>query len=60
MAGILTAACYFAGPSRNEIELRNLAELLYRRVDWRWAVDKGMTISQGWTPESGFLPYRWG
>jgi hypothetical protein len=60
MAGILTAACYFAGTSRNEIELRKLAEILYRRVDWKWALDRGTTISQGWTPESGFLPYRWG
>jgi len=28
-------------------------------VDWQWALDKGTTISHGWMPESGFLPYRW-
>src|SRR6202044_79115 len=59
MAGILTASSYFTAPSSKEIELRKLAEILYRRVDWQWALDKGTTISHGWTPESGFLPYRW-
>ena len=59
MAGILTAAAYFTGNNEKEIELRKLAEVLYRRVDWRWALNGGTTITHGWTPESGFLPYRW-
>ena len=59
MAGVLTAASYFSGKNPPESELRRLAELLYRRVDWQWALDKGTTISHGWKPESGFLPYRW-
>jgi len=59
MAGILTAASYFTAKSSKESEIRKLAEILYRRVDWQWALDKGTTISHGWTPESGFLPYRW-
>ncbi len=59
MAGILTAANYFTGKNAKETELRRLAEILYRRVDWQWALDKGTTISNGWMPESGFLPYRW-
>src|SRR5262249_12053856 len=57
--GILTAAGYFTAASSKETELRKLAEILYRRVDWQWALDKGTTISHGWKPESGFLPYRW-
>src|SRR3984957_15023011 len=59
MAGILTAASYFTEKSAEESEIRKLAEILYRRVDWQWAMDKGTTITHGWMPESGFLPYRW-
>jgi hypothetical protein len=59
MAGVLTAAQYFAEANDNEREIRDLADALYRRVDWRWALDGGRTLSHGWKPESGFLPYRW-
>jgi len=59
MAGILTAASYFTGKSEKESEIRKLAETLYRRIDWQWALDEGTTVSHGWKPESGFLPYRW-
>jgi len=59
MAGILTAATYFTAHNEKEIELRKLADILYRRVDWQWALHGDMTITHGWKPESGFLPYRW-
>jgi hypothetical protein len=59
MAGVLTAAGYFTGKSGKEGEIRELAEALYRRVDWKWALNNGTTISHGWKPESGFLPFRW-
>jgi hypothetical protein len=59
MAGILTAASYFTANNEKEIELRKLADSLYRRVDWQWALNEGATMSHGWKPESGFLPYRW-
>jgi hypothetical protein len=59
MAGVLNAASYFSGNSKEEGELRELAENLYRRVDWQWALNGGSTICHGWSPESGFLPYRW-
>ena len=59
MAGILTAAAYFTADNDKEIELRKLADLLYQRVDWQWALNEGTTITHGWKPESGFLPYRW-
>ena len=39
--------------------MRALAEQLYLRVDWRWAQNGGATVTHGWTPERGFLPYRW-
>jgi hypothetical protein len=59
MAGVLTAASYFAANNAKESEIRKLAESLYARVDWQWALDNGTTISHGWMPESGFLPSRW-
>jgi len=59
MAGVLTVATYFTGQSEGEGEIRELADVLYRRVDWKWALDNGITICHGWKPESGFLPYRW-
>jgi hypothetical protein len=59
LAGVLTAANYFDGKSDEEGEIREVAESLYRRVDWQWALNGGTTVSHGWKPESGFLPYRW-
>jgi hypothetical protein len=59
MAGVLTASMYFNAEIAREAELREIAEQLYRRVDWRWSQDGGKTIMQGWKPESGFLHYGW-
>jgi len=59
LAGMLTAASYFDGDSEEEHEIRRLTDALYRRVDWRWALNGGATLTHGWTPEHGFLPYRW-
>ena len=59
IAGALTAAMYFDANTTDEIELREFAEMLYRRVDWRWAQGGGETLRQGWKPECGFLHYGW-
>ena len=59
LAGMLTAAVYFDGDTKTEQEIRTLADALYRRADWRWALNGGATLTHGWKPESGFLPYRW-
>jgi hypothetical protein len=58
-AGMLTVATYFDRDTPDEHEIRTLADALYRRADWRWAQDGGATLTHGWKPESGFLPYRW-
>jgi len=39
--------------------IQALADEIIGRVDWRWMLDGGPTLSHGWTPEHGFLPYRW-
>jgi len=59
LAGVLTARYYFTGKNKSEIEIRNLADKLYGRVDWQWALNGKDSISHGWQPESGFLRSRW-
>ncbi|MEO8102384.1 MAG: glucoamylase family protein [Betaproteobacteria bacterium] len=59
LAGMLAAAAYFDRENEEEQDIRTLADTLYRRVDWPWACNGGATVTHGWTPEGGFLPYRW-
>jgi hypothetical protein len=59
IAGMLVAAEYFAADRPAEREIRDLAERLYARADWHWAQNGGVTVTHGWKPEGGFLPYRW-
>jgi hypothetical protein len=58
MAGVLTAAAYFSGEGP-EGEIRALADMLYRRVDWNWAQNGADTVTMGWKPEFGFLRNGW-
>jgi hypothetical protein len=59
LAGALAAGLYFDRDDGAEHEVRTLADRLYRRADWRWAQNGAATVTHGWTPEGGFLPYRW-
>ena len=59
LAGGLAAARYFDGDAEAEIQLRALADELYRRADWQWAQNGGAAVTHGWRPERGFLRYRW-
>jgi hypothetical protein len=59
LAGALTATTYFAGGTESEVEIRQLAQALYARVDWQWAQTSTGTASHGWKPECGFLHYGW-
>ena len=59
LAGALTAGIYFDAGTADETEIRTLGDALYRRADWHWAQNQGATVTHGWKPESGFLPYRW-
>jgi hypothetical protein len=58
-AGALTAAAYFDGDSADEEDIRRFARALYERADWNWARNHGPTLTHGWRPEDGFIPYRW-
>ncbi|HEX6614574.1 MAG TPA: glucoamylase family protein [Rhodanobacteraceae bacterium] len=59
VAGLLLAAQYFDGDAPEERELRKRVESIYARVDWRWAQNGQASITMGWKPDSGFLPWRW-
>ena len=59
LAGMLLAAAFFDRDTKQEQEIRTLADDIYHRVDWKWACNGKATITHGWTPEDGFLPYRW-
>lgn len=59
IAGILACQAYFTHNNKDENQIRKLAQALYDRVDWRWALNNGETVSHGWRPETGFIRYRW-
>ena len=59
MAGVLFSQSYFDGPDKKEIEIRALADKLYKRVDWQWAQNHTPLISHGWFPDKGFLEHDW-
>jgi hypothetical protein len=59
LAGALYARQYFDRDSREEKEIRSLAESLYLRTDWEWMANGEASLTHGWFPESGFLGARW-
>jgi hypothetical protein len=54
LCGVLTCREYF-----HYAEITDLAYKIYSRVDWNWLSEDTPLLPHGWTPESGFLPYRW-
>lgn len=54
LKGALVAREYFDDP-----EIRQYVDLIYSRIDWRWALNGGNTLSHGWQPETGFIQWRW-
>src|SRR5215470_3870219 len=59
LAGMLFCQSYFDRPQLEEAQIRSLTDLIYRRVDWRWAQPKAPAITHGWAPSEGFLEYDW-
>lgn len=54
LCGILTCRQHL----RNQ-EITYLANQIFNRVDWTWLSEDTSLLPHGWTPEFGFLPYRW-
>jgi len=59
LGGVLLAQSYFDRGSSAEREIRDLAEKIYTRVDWKWAQNRPPMLSHGWRPETGFLRFDW-
>ena len=59
MMGVLFAQSYYDRDEPREKEIREIAEELYRRVDWNWLQQNKPLVSMGWFPESGFIPHDW-
>jgi len=55
LCGVLTCREYFS----QDVQIQNLANQIYDNVDFGRMLNGGTTLSMGWTPENGFLPFRW-
>ncbi len=54
LCGVLTCREYFGAA-----EVQALADDIFDRVEWTWLSEDTALLPHGWTPEIGFLPYRW-
>jgi len=54
LCGVLTCRAYF-----RHSEVSVLALDIFNRVDWTWLSEDTTLLPHGWSPETGFLPYRW-
>jgi len=59
LAGVLFSQSYFDSQDPAELEIRSLAEEIYRRVDWTWAQPRPPAVALAWTPEAGFAGLDW-
>jgi hypothetical protein len=59
LGGVLFCESYFDTSDLKEVEIRRLADELYRRVDWTWAQPHPPAVSLAWTPEAGFNAVDW-
>ncbi len=54
LCGILTCAQQFPNS-----EIHRLAYQIFDRVEWTWLSEDTSLLPHGWSPEGGFLSYRW-
>lgn len=54
LCGVLMCRQHFA-----HSEIDELAQRIFNRVDWQWLSEDTLILPHGWTPETGFLQYRW-
>lgn len=70
LGGILFAQAYYDRGNPAERRIRELAEAIYRKVDWQWALRQNTGtkaanlatsrgITMGWKPERGWETYDW-
>ncbi|MDY1549947.1 glucoamylase family protein [Luteibacter sahnii] len=59
LGGVLFAQSYYDRDDAKEKEIRDLADTIYRRVDWTWLQERPPLISMGWTPGGKAIPHDW-
>jgi hypothetical protein len=59
IAGALFCQMYFDHDNAAENDIRAVADQLYRRIEWDWAVARTPLESMGWTPEKGMHGWDW-
>jgi hypothetical protein len=59
IAGVLFVAGYFDQEDAGEAEIRKIADDLYRRVNWPWAIQQSPDIRMAWSPELEFGGHDW-
>ncbi|MDE1895222.1 MAG: Tat pathway signal protein [Xanthomonadaceae bacterium] len=59
LGGVLFAQSYYDRDTPQERQIRQLADQIYRAVDWPWMQPHAPLISMGWTPGGKFIPADW-
>jgi len=59
IAGALFCETYFDRDTTTENAIRTIADQLYRRIEWDWAMARPPAESMGWTPEHGMHTWDW-
>jgi hypothetical protein len=59
MAGVLFVSGYFDQDDPEEVQIRKLADELYRRVNWPWSIEHVPDIRMAWSPEQQFEIHDW-
>jgi hypothetical protein len=54
LCGVLHSSAFW-----DDDEIRKYSTELLERADWEWMLNGKETLCHGWTPEGGFLHYRW-
>lgn len=54
LCGVITCREHF-----RKTEIPRVANEILNRVEWSWLSEDTTLLPHGWSPERGFLPYRW-
>src|SRR5450432_1526611 len=59
LGGMLFSESYYDRNTKDEKQIRELADVIYKCVDWQWASQRPPLVAMGWTPETEFIRADW-
>lgn len=59
LGGVLFAQSWYDRDHADEVEIRRLADTIFKRVEWPWLQVRPPLIAMGWFPETGFITHDW-